>query len=433
MTTNELFSADFKFTPYWWDEMTPWEEPSSPLPTIVDVVIIGAGLTGSSAATTLARAGQDVLMLDAQYPGFGASARSAGFLSRHFKHSLGDLLKKMDVASATEYFNTLQTAYDFTLDIIRSEQLKCHFQENGRFIAAMSDSGFEALKREYALRKKYLNEAFEIVESGGCTEYQSDAVVGGILLQDQASIHPGVYVQSMAQRAIASGAKLACYTPVTAVSPSGSEFHIATSRGAIRARHVLVATNGYSDNGVKWAKRGLIPIRGYQIATEPLPSGLLNELLPFNRTYTDRRNASNYLRPTPDGTRLLFGGQTGALMEDDMATVAQRVRDEMVGLFPALHSVRLSHAWSGRCAATMDMFPKLGQKNGMYYALGYCFSGNVLAPYFGYQIALKILGKNPAQTPFESRKFRTIPFYNGNAWFVPLVQKYYELLDTLRR
>ena len=432
MPTSELFTTDFKTTPYWWDAMASWDAPVESLPTQADVVIVGAGLTGSSAAATLGRAGYDVVMVDAQFPGFGASARSAGFLSRHFKHSLRDLLKKFGPEKAKNYFDTLQNAYDFTLDLIRSENLECHLQENGRFIAAMNQPDFDVLKHEYALRQKHLNEAFTILENGGQSEYCSDRVVGGVLLQDQASIHPGVYIQSMARRAQTSGAQLFCQTHVNGIEANSSGFMVQTSRGPIQCAHVLVATNGYSDDGVKWAKRSVVPIRGYQIATEPLPESLLNELLPFNRTYTDRRNASNYLRPSPDGTRLLFGGQTGALLEDDMTKAAVRVRKEMVDLFPALRNVQLSHAWSGRCAATIDMFPKVGLKNGIHFAMAYCFSGNVLAPYFGHHVAQKIMGQQPASIPFETQKLRTIPLYTGNAWFVPMVQKYYEFLDRIR-
>lgn len=432
MKIDNLFTVDYKTTPYWWDAMEVWQPPGVRLPEKAEVVIIGAGLTGSSAAASLARAGKDVVVVDAQYPGFGASARNAGFLSRHFKHSLTDLLKKMQPSQAAQYFHTLQTAYDHTLAMIRSEKLDCGFQEHGRFIAAMNEPDFDVLKREYALRKQYLNEAFEIVEDGGKREYRSSHVVGGVLLQDQASIHPGLYVQAMAKRALASGAQIFCYTKVDTVQTADTGFHVRTAQGSIYAKDVIIATNAFTDNGVKWTKRGLIPIRGYQIATEPLDADLLRELLPFSRTYTDRRNASNYLRPSPDGTRLLFGGQTGTLMEDHLEEVALKVRNEMVELFPQLQNTRLSHVWSGRCAAAIDLFPKIGQRNGMYYALAYCFSGNVLAPYFGHQLAQRILGKQTAENPFAERPFRTIPFYNGNAWFVPMVQKYHAFLDKLR-
>src|SRR5690625_2385127 len=106
MTAKEIFTSDFKTTPYWWDGMARWEEPQDELPPSADVVVIGAGLSGSAAAATLARAGKKVLLLDAQYPGFGASARSAGFLSRHFKHSLTDLVKKYGEHAAIGYFTT---------------------------------------------------------------------------------------------------------------------------------------------------------------------------------------------------------------------------------------------------------------------------------------------------------------------------------------
>ncbi len=432
MSSIEPFSASFKTTPYWWDAMSPWENQETTLPAKADVVIVGAGLTGSSAATTLARAGRDVVVIESEQPGYGASARSAGFLSRHFKHSLGDLLKKFEHDVAVSYFHTLQDAYNYTLNLIKSEDIACHLQETGRFIAALNQNDFDVLKQEYALRKQHLGEEFTIVENGGSTEYRSDKVIGGILLREQGSIHPGVYAQSMAKRAVSSGARMFCKTSVLGVQRNGQQFIVSTSKGNIHCNNVIMATNGYSDDAVKWVKRRLIPIRGYQIATEPLPPGLLAELLPFNRTYTDRRKASNFLRPSPDGSRILFGGQTGAMMENRIEEVALKVRAEMIDIFPQLRNIQLSHAWSGRCAATIDMFPKVGVKNGVHFALAYCFSGNVLAPYFGNHVAQKILGVETKILPFEAHSFRAIPLYNGNPWFLPLVQKYYELLDRVR-
>lgn len=432
MSSTEHFSDNFKAAPYWWDALPPRTPDQSDLPESADVVIVGAGLTGSSAAATLARAGRDVVVVEQEYPGYGASTRNAGFIGRHFKHSLTDLLKKFDQDTAISYFRELQRIFDFTIDLIKDEGLDCGLQENGRFIAAMNEQDFDTLKAEYALRGKLLNEEFTVVEDGGATEYRSPKVVGGILLREQAAIHPGLYAHAMATRATSSGAKVISGTAMLGVRRVGQKFVVSTSRGDIRCNDVLIATNGYSGDALKWVKRRLIPIRSYIIATEPLPQAVLDEVLPHNRTYTDRRKASNYLRLSTDGSRIVFGGQTGAELEDRLDVAGLKVREEMVGIFPQLRDVRLSHAWTGRCAATIDMIPKLGVKNGVHFALAYCFSGNALAPYLGHHAALRILGQRAEDIAFEARSFRAIPFYNGNPWFLPVVQKYYEWLDRRR-
>lgn len=432
MASTKHFTDDFKAAPYWWDALAPRTLEQIDVPPTADVVVVGAGLTGTSAATTLARAGRDVVVVEREYPGYGASTRNAGFVGRHFKHSLTDLLKKFDQTTALSYFHELQRIFDFTIDMIKSEGLDCGLQENGRFIAAMNQPDFDTLKAEYALRGKLLDEEFSIVEDGGETEYRSPKVVGGVLLREQAAIHPGLYASAMAKRAVAAGARIISGTAMLGLRRSGEKFIVSTERGDIVCNDVLIATNGYSGDAVKWVRRRLIPIRSYIVATEPLPQAMLDELLPHNRTYTDRRKASNYLRLSTDGTRIVFGGQTGAELEDQPEQSGLKVRDEMIGIFPQLADVRLSHSWSGRCAGTIDLIPKLGVKNGVHFALAYCFSGNALAPYLGHHAALRILGQGSQDIAFEARSFHAIPFYNGNPWFMPLVKKYYEWADRLR-
>ncbi len=432
MSMHQGLASDFKTTPYWW-EGVPRDACEEAVPARADVVVVGAGLTGSSAAATLAAAGRDVVVIESQWPGFGASSRNGGFVGRHFKHSLADLLKRFDVPTALAYFLELRRGFDFAINLMKSEGLDCKLQENGRFIAAMNVSDFERLKTDYALRRQHLDEKFELLPEGGLSEYRSTKVVGGVLLREQAAIHPGFYAHAMAQRARARGALIVSNTSVLGLRHVDAGFEVTTTRGAVRCRDVLVSTNGYSGDAMPWLKRRLIPIRGFMVATEPLPAETLRKLLPHNRTYTDIRKDSNYLRWSPDGTRLIFGGQTGADLENKLDVLGMRLRDEMIGVFPELEGTRIAHAWTGRCATTFDVFPKIGNRDGIHFALAYCFSGNALAPYLGHHAALRILGQPSPENAFEARRFPSMPFYNGNSWFVPYIQRYHKLADRLRR
>lgn len=429
---DSLLTDDFKSTPYWWEAMTARQSVKD-LPLRTDVVIVGAGLTGCSAAATLAAAGRDVVVIEQEQPGFGASTRNAGFIGRHFKHSLTDLLARFDVPTALSYFLELRRVFDFAIDLIKREQLNCALQENGRLVAAIGAANFDRLQREYGLRRQHLNEEFVLLSDAGQTEYRSAKVSGGVLLQEQAAIHPGLYAEAMTARAETAGATIVGATAVTRITSRDGGFLVSTERGEVRCRDVLVATNGYSGKAWGWLRRRLVPIRSYMIATEPLPKLLLEELLPNNRTYTDNRKASNYMRWSPVGDRIIFGGQTGAALEDRLDLAGLKVREELVGLFPQLRDVRISHAWTGRCAASVDVFPKIGRKEGIHFAVGYCFSGNALAPYLGHHAAKRILGDRGDELVFEAKRFPALPLYNGNAWFLPLVQRYLEWSDRRRR
>src|SRR5215831_15427733 len=93
MSAN-IFAPDFKTDPYWWEAAPRPKTPVRTLPAEADVVIVGSGYTGTSAALTLARSGRGVLLLDAEDPGYGASSRNAGYVGRNLWHKFEPLARK---------------------------------------------------------------------------------------------------------------------------------------------------------------------------------------------------------------------------------------------------------------------------------------------------------------------------------------------------
>ena len=129
-----------------------------------------------------------------------------------------------------------------------------------------------------------------------------------------------------------------------------------TSRGILKARKVLLATNGYSGALSPWHRRRVIPIGSYQIATEPLGAERVLSLIPRGRNIVDSRRVVVYFRPSADGERIIFGGRA-ALAETDPLACVPRLRAMMTRIFPQLQSVRITHAWVGWVAYTFDTMP----------------------------------------------------------------------------
>ena len=102
-------------------------------------------------------------------------------------------------------------------------------------------------------------------------------------------------------------------------------------------------------------------------------------------------------------------------------------------LFPDLAEIKLSHSWSGYCAGTFDMWPHLGEHEGILYALGYCYAGVPMGTYLGRKAALRIMGSHDAETVFSNRPFPTKTFYRGGGWFMPAVMKFYDWQDRRSR
>lgn len=427
-----IFAADFKETPYWWEALPSDGGPAregAPMPLWVDVAIIGGGLTGAAAAWELARAGRDVLVLDADVPGRGASSRNHGMVGRTFRHPFKDLKETIGLDGAIGYYRELQEAYETAVARIEGERLDCRFRKCGRFIGALSIPHYEKLLREYSLRAEHLGEDVEFVAPSRQNEIGSTDYLGGVVVRDNGAIQPALYHAAMRARAEHAGALFASRTPVTGVRREGTRFALQTPRSIISARNVLVATNGLTGGVTPWLAERVIPLDAYTIATEPLPTEVAQKLFPRNRIYHDNRKLSNPFFLAPDGSnRLVFASRTGHRAVA-LGQIATKVHRDLVRRFPELRSIRLTHAWVGRCAITRDFLPHTGIHEGVHFALGYCFSGNAMAPYLGTKAALRILGLPQASTRFESPNFPKAPWPSRQRWFVPAAMKYYDWAD----
>jgi glycine/D-amino acid oxidase-like deaminating enzyme len=423
-------SPDFRLAPHWWDAAPRPQFEAPSLPERVDVAIVGSGLTGLSAALHLARGGRHVAVLERDALGIGASSRNAGYVGRTFKHAFGKLLRKRGVSFAVAVYRELQAALDSVVEIVRNESIECHFRVCGRYIMAVSPAQYAHIAEELELRRQHLGQPFEMVpRARQHTEIGSDAYYGGAVVPDLGCIHPGLYHQGLLDRARAAGAELHPMTPVTRLAPNGAGFVVTTGRGVVHARDVLVATNGYTGPATPWLARRVVPFDAFMVATEALPPERLDRILPTGRTCLDDNHNIDFIRRSPDGNRILFGGRTGN-GETNPLVMAGVLQDRLERLFPDLKGVSLARAWTGRCAGTFDLWPHLGRHEGVHYAMGYCFAGVPMGTYLGMKVARRILGAADAATVFADRPFPTVPLYSGNPWFVPWVMRFWDVQDA---
>lgn len=421
-----------KNTPYWWEAAPVKPVPQQPLAKDVDVAIIGAGYAGLAAGLVLARAGRSVVAFDAMNPGEGASTRNGGITSGSIRPDYATITRRFGEETAIAVEAEGKIARQFLYDFIRTEGLDCDFKLVGLFKGVIGNDEYEKTARSAETLAKRLGiEAYAVPYAEQQQYIGTDSYRGGMVRTDIGGLHPAKFHAELLRVALASGVAVHASTPVISVSKNGSGFEVVTEAGTVRARQVLACTNGYTDKALPYLRRRLVPVRSRIIVTEELPPELMAKLMPKQMMMGEGKQLGFYYRPTPDGKRILLGGRDSSRTGDPDAPKLL-LRRGLVDLFPDLKDVRLSHSWFGNVAMNRDMLPRIFEKNGVVYATGFCGSGVVWAPWVGMQAAYKLLGnKTEPRSAFDFRPPASVPFYNGNPWFMPAIIQGYRLQDRI--
>lgn len=427
---HQHLMQDCKLAPYWWDDVPRPVLAETPLPQAVDVLVVGAGYTGLHAALQTARGGRSTLVIDAEEAGWGCSTRNGGQVSTSIKPGYDLLARRHGAEKAFGILREGQQSLAFIADFVQREGIDCDFGQVGRFHAAHNAAQYEALAARVAQQPRGLEvRAHMVPRAEQHSELGSDAYWGGVVYEQHCSVHPARYHQGLLERAQAAGVLLAPRCPATRIEKEGAFFRVATARGSVRARDVVIATNGYTGRLTPWLQRRVIPIGSYMIATEPLAEGLMDRLIPKNRIVSDTRKVVYYYRSSPDRRRVLFGGRVSH-HETDPRVSGPKLHADMVRLFPELAGVGISHSWCGFVAYTFDELMHVGRHDGMHYAMGYCGAGVGTASYFGMRIGQQVLGLPEGRTALDGLAFQTRPLYTGNPWFLAPSVAYYRWRDS---
>ncbi len=418
--------------PYWWEAAPPVILPTSTLATRSDVVIVGAGYTGLAAGLELARAGRSVQVFDSQRLGEGASTRNGGIASGSLRPGFAELEAKFGTARAEGIEREGKAARDDLARFIAEEGIDCDFKLTGRFTGASQQADYEKLAREGERLVRTIGiDAFAVPRSEQRSVLGTDFYHGGLVRHDIGGLHPAKLHAGMLRLVQAAGATIHGETPVQGITSNGTGYEVTTTRGTVQAQHVIVGTNGYTDGFDKWLRRRLVPVRSRIIATAPISDNLMRELCPKGYMLSETRALHYYYRPSPDGTRILFGGRDGTIAGDP-TWPTRSLRRAMLDIFPVLEDVPITHSWFGHVAMNRDMIPRVFSRDGMRYAAGYCGSGVVWARWAGRKAALQVLGQADGETALDFRPPRAIPLYTGKPWFMPAMFAWYTVQDRMR-
>ncbi len=439
--SDDLLHPDFKDTPYWWEAAPPSDRGDADPPAQADVLIVGGGYAGLSAALELARGGRSVVVAEAEFFGHGASSRNGGHVSSGVNLGKGITggSSKAQADSALRRIEGLlresRNAFDKVDELVTREKIDCHFEKRGRLVGAYTPKHYAG----FAARAELLN---RVCDAGARLlprervreEMASDFYYGAMTIERAGKLHPALYHKGLLDACARAGVTLCANTKVTAIDGGRGGFAVTTSKGPVRCEETVIATNGYTGPLTPELRKRLVPANSHIIVTEALPEDLCRSLIPNGRTISETPRVLCYYRMTPDGKRVMFGGRA-RFTEVDPETRARLIHRRMTDRFPQLKDARVTHSWAGYFAFTYDFLPHLGMHRDMHYALGCNGSGIAIMTYLGYLVARRILQNNALDSPFVGLDLPRVPVpgYNGDPWFLPIIGGWYRFLDRIDR
>ena len=361
-----------------------------------DVVVIGGGFTGASAALHLAQQGIDTVLLEAEEIGFGASGRNVGLVNAGLWIKPHTVLERLGRDYGHRLISLLSQAPELVFDLIARHGIQCEAVHAGTLHCAPNRRG-EAELRERVAQLQELSAPVRLLGREETRKETGSPLYRSALLDPRAgTVQPLAYVRGLASAALTAGARLFIQSPVSGWEKVPTGWQVATARGRVRTGWIVIATGGYTIGIQPTIRAQQIHLPYFNFATEPLPEALRAAVLPGGKGVWDTLTVLRSFRMDRDG-RLIVGsvGSLNGRHKDIHQAWARHIARQA---FPMLDGVEFTYAWDGMIDMTADQVPHLHQFGPQIVAIN-GYNGRGIAPgtIFGRELARYVAGTISAQ------------------------------------
>ncbi|MEB3754665.1 FAD-dependent oxidoreductase [Acinetobacter sp. MD2(2019)] len=363
--------------------------------TECDVVVIGAGLLGSSTALHLAEQGVETILLDKDRVGGAASGRNGGQLTPGLaRWEAEEMIENLSHADAKRLWRFTSTEAMQLIDDISAKYDLDLARQHGHITAAVHEGHLVALTQGSDARKFLGENHTQVVGKHELYDYvRSEQYQGGLVDRLGGHIHPLALNRGLVYGFVQNGGTVYECTEVVEIVEQPDGIYVKTAQGCIKARKsVVIGVHHTSFKLLQNNTQTTIPFYTYVSTTAPLEVDL-KELLPQNHPVYDTQFQIDYYRGVSQN-RLLFGGQgTGTCWNPEKTS--QYLLGRIQHVFPQLKQVELDFVWSGTTDLTMNGATdsrKFGNKYPMYAVHGWSGHGVAQTVRIGKAIAEDFLG-----------------------------------------
>ena len=412
-----------RLPPSLWAATAPAPPATAALPVgehETDLLVVGAGVTGLSAALHAANRGARVMVLEASDIGWGASGRNNGQVIPCLTRADPDLLMQaFGRVHGETLVALLRDSADVLFGLVRRHGIACEAVQNGWVQPAHRASRL-ALSRSRCEQWQRRGAAVELLDREQVAAITGSRFwCGGWSNASGGHVNPLGFTRGLARAALQAGAAVHTHSPVGALRREGEHWRVASAGASVRARRVLVASHSYSGiaSPTPWPglPQTLVPVRSYQMATQVLPAELRATVLPRNHAMSDTQGDLHFAHLDAQGRLVTGGGLAFAPLYD--ARLRRRIALRLLKLFPqlqALGTITFDHLWHGVFAVTPDRLPRFWRlDDGVLGWVGCNGRGLAFGTALGPVLADAVLDGDSARTKLPFERARAVP---GHAW-----------------